>query len=120
MPVEQMAIGQPNSMIDASDPDAIIFEVGQLEAQLGGQPQASMTGGVLLRQGDTLAGADSARYDPIRRSLLLDGSVRYEGPNSKVSSDSAEFSYALGRIRFEGASMRSEDSKTGSVISVTH
>ncbi|MEJ2127666.1 MAG: LPS assembly protein LptD [Woeseiaceae bacterium] len=62
-----------------------------------------MTGGVLLRQGDRLAGADSAVYEPTNQSLLLEGSVRYEDPNSTVQSSSAEFSYGLGRIRFEGA-----------------
>ncbi|MDJ0813486.1 MAG: LPS assembly protein LptD [Woeseiaceae bacterium] len=90
--------------ITVDDPDTVIFEVGQLEAQLGEQPSASMTGGVLLRQGDRLAGADEAVYEPVNQSLLLDGQVRFEDPNSHVESDSAEFSYGLGRIRFEGAS----------------
>jgi LPS-assembly protein len=62
-----------------------------------------MTGGILLRRGDKLAGADSARYDPDSRALLLDGSVRYEDAGTQVESDSAEFSYGFGRIRFEGA-----------------
>ena len=72
-----------------------------------------MSGGILLRQGTRLAGADSARYDPDQRALLLDGSVRYEDPNQQVSSRSAEFSYDLGRIRFEGArfSLRSSNSR---------
>ena len=63
-----------------------------------------MTGGVLLRQGDKLAGADRARYDPASKALLLDGNVRYEDTNSHVESASAEFAYGAGRIRFEGAS----------------
>jgi len=102
-PVEHVAADRPISMIDPSNPEAIVFEVGALEAQLGGEPRASMTGGVLLRQGDKLAGANSARYDPTQRALLLNGNVRYEDPNSQVQSDSAEFAYGLGRIRFEGA-----------------
>jgi len=35
--------------------------------------------------------------------LLLDGSVRYEDAGTLVESNSAEFSYGLGLIRFEGA-----------------
>ena len=41
--------------------DAIEFQVGELDAQLGSDPRATMTGGVLLRQGNKLAGADTAR-----------------------------------------------------------
>jgi len=80
-----------------------VLEVGALEAEVNAAPKASMTGGVLLRQGDKLAGADSARYDPTNRALLLDGSVRYEDSGIQVESDSAEFSYGFGRIRFDGA-----------------
>jgi len=103
VPLERISVDGPTSTIDASDPDAIVFEVGQLEAQLGAAPAASMTGGVLLRQDDKLAGAESARYDPARRALLLEGGVRYEDRNSQIESDRAEFAYDLGRIRFEGA-----------------
>ena len=91
--------------LDAIDPDseAVTLEVGGLEAQLGDDPTAAMTGGILIRQGDKLAGAESARYDPVTRSLLLDGGVRYEDSDTQVESDAAEFSYDFGRIRFEGA-----------------
>jgi LPS-assembly protein len=102
-PVERVAADWTEPGIDPDNPDAIVFEVGDFEAQLGDKPTASMTGGVLLRQGNRLAGADNARYDPLHQSLLLDGKVRYEDPDSFVESDSAEFSYQLGRIRFEGA-----------------
>jgi LPS-assembly protein len=89
--------------INLDDPEAVTFEVGQLEAQLGAEPSASMTGGVLLRQGDKLAGAEQATYEPVNQSLLLEGEVRFEDPSTHVESDRAEFSYGLGRIRFEGA-----------------
>jgi len=62
-----------------------------------------MTGGVLLRRDDKIAEADSARYDPQQRALLLEGGVRYEDPGTQINSRSAEFGYELGRIRFEGA-----------------
>ena len=103
VPVERIATDSPISTIDPDNPDAIVFEVGALEAQLGDAPRASMTGGVLLRQGDKIAGADSARYDPVKKALLLDGSVRYEDANSHIQSDKAEFAYDLGVVRFEGA-----------------
>ncbi len=91
--------------IELRDPDskAVTLEVGGLQAQLGEDPTASMSGGILLRQGDKLAGADSANYDPASKTLELKGRVRYEDPNTQVESDTAEFSYEFGRIRFEGA-----------------
>ena len=89
--------------LNLENPEAVVFEVGALQAEVSPTPRASMTGGILLRRGDKLAGADSARYDPDSRALLLDGSVRYEDAGTQVESDSAEFSYGFGRIRFEGA-----------------
>jgi LPS-assembly protein len=89
--------------LNLENPDAVVLEVGALEAEMGTTPKASMTGGVLVRRGDKLAGADSARYDPDNKALLLDGSVRYEDTGTLVESDSAEFSYGFGRIRFDGA-----------------
>lgn len=85
------------------DPDVIELQAGEFEASLGEEPTASMTGGVLLRRGNRLAGAESARYDPEQGAVLLGGGVRYEDPDSLVLSDSAEFAYESGRIRFEGA-----------------
>ena len=89
--------------LNLENPNAVVFEVGALQAEVSPTPSASMTGGILLRRGEKLAGADSARYDPDNRSLLLDGSVRYEDAGTLVESDSAEFSYGFGRIRFDGA-----------------
>ena len=89
--------------IDLTNPEEIVFEVGKIDAQLGIEPRASMTGGVLLRQGEKLAGADTAEYEPTNQSLLLAGNVRYEDPSSHIESDRAEFSYGLGRVLFEGA-----------------
>lgn len=87
----------------------IVLEAGQIDAQLGDNPRASMSGGVLVKQGNKLAGADSARYDPDTRALYLEGSVRYESPGTKVRSDSAEFSYSSGHIRFVGAEFSLSD-----------
>ncbi|MGI9261356.1 MAG: LPS-assembly protein LptD, partial [Woeseiaceae bacterium] len=81
----------------------IEFQAGEVDATFGQNPTASLSGGVLLRRGDRLAGADSAEFDPLTRALRLMGGVRYEGPDSAVSSQSAEFAYDTGRIRFEGA-----------------
>jgi len=83
--------------------DAIEFQVGELEAQFGTDPSARMTGGVLLRKGTRMAGADEARYDPGKRSLLLEGHVRYEDRGTQIQSDLAEFAYDNGSVRFEGA-----------------
>ena len=86
-----------------ADENTVEFSVGELEAQLGENPTASMTGGVMLRRGDKLAGADSAIFDPLERALHLTGNVRYEDPGTQIVSDTAEFSYDSGRIVFEGA-----------------
>ncbi len=85
------------------DPNTLQLEVGSFEAKFGARPTAIMSGGVLLRRDDKLAGADSARYDPHQKALHLEGGVRYEDPGTQIMSDSAEFSYVTGRIRFEGA-----------------
>lgn len=87
----------------AGDADVIELQAGEFEASLGGDPTASMSGGVVLRRGDRLAGAETASYDPEQRALHLTGGVRYEDPDSLILSDSAEFGYDSGRIRFEGA-----------------
>ncbi|MDG2376985.1 MAG: LPS assembly protein LptD [Woeseiaceae bacterium] len=91
------------SRFGTGDPSAFEFQVGELEARFGNNPTTSMSGGVLLRRGDRLAGADSASYDPIQRAFSLAGNVRYEDSGTAVVSSSAEFGYVTGRIRFEGA-----------------
>jgi LPS-assembly protein len=95
-----------DSLLDrfgVGDPNIIELQAGEFEAALGDDPTASMSGGVVLRRGDRLAGAEMASYDPVQRALNLVGGVRYEDPDSLVLSDSAEFAYDSGRIRFEGA-----------------
>jgi LPS-assembly protein len=89
--------------VPLDDPNAIRLEAGRFEAQLGERPTASLSGGILLRRADKLAGADSARYDPETLSLYLSGDVRYEDPGTQIRSDSAEFEYESGRIGFSGA-----------------
>ena len=86
-----------------ANPNTIELEAGSFEAQFGALPTANMSGGVLLRRDDKLVGADSARYDPEQKALLLEGGVRYEDPSTQIISSSAEFGYVTGRIRFEGA-----------------
>ncbi len=85
------------------DPEIIQLETGYLEAQLANVPSAIMSGGVLLRRGNKAARAESARFDPDQMALHLEGGVRYEDPGTQILSDSAEFGYKSGRIRFEGA-----------------
>ena len=92
------------SLAQLADEQTVELTAGAFEAQLSDKPTATMTGGVLLRRGNKLAGADSARFDPDERALLLDGNVRYEDPGTQIVSDSAEFSYDSGRIEFSGAS----------------
>ena len=85
------------------DPDTIILEAGRVEAQIGDEPTAKMSGGVQLRRDNKLAGAETARFDPVRQALHLEGDVRYQDPGTRILSDSAEFSYLDGRIRFDTA-----------------
>ena len=101
--MRELARGSLLEQYGAGDPEVIELQAGEFEAALGEEPKASMSGGVLLRRGERLAGADGASYDPAQRALQLTGSVRYEDPDSLVLSDSAEFVYDSGRIRFEGA-----------------
>ena len=82
----------------------IEFLTGSLEARLGEEdPGAELRGGVILRQGPRLAGADEADIDPLTRSLYLRGNVRYEDPATEILSDTAEFSYDSGIVQFTGA-----------------
>ena len=96
------------------DPDVIEFQVGELAAQLGDDPTMSMSGGVLLRSGERLAGADAADYDPVDQALRLRGNVRYEDGASQVVSSAAEFGYLTGRVRFEGAQFQLDNNGRGS------
>ena len=84
-------------------PGTIQLLVGRIQAQLGELPTATMSNGVLLRSDDKLAGADAAHYDPTAKALHLEGNVRYEDTGTQILSDSAEFAYVNGRVRFEGA-----------------
>ena len=99
----ELAVDSPLREIVVDNPETIQLEAGTFEAQMGDEPTARMTGGVLLRRDDKYAGADSARNDPEQRALFLEGDVRYEDPGTQILSRSAEFGYDLGRIRFEGA-----------------
>ena len=91
------------SRTQLADEQTVELTAGALEARLGDKPTATMTGGVLLRRGNKLAGADSASFNPEQRALQLDGNVRYEDPGTQIVSDSAEFSYDSGRIEFSHA-----------------
>lgn len=91
----------PPQLTDNSN--AIELEAGEIEAAFGDETTASMTGGVVLRRGERLAGADVARYDPDDRALHLEGNVRYQDPETEIVSDAAEFSYESGLIEFDGA-----------------
>ena len=98
-----LAVDSPLREIVLDNSDTIQLEAGQFEAQVGEDVSARMSGGVLLRRADRIAGADEAWYDPDQRALFLDGGVRYEDPGTQILSRSAEFGYDMGRIRFEGA-----------------
>ena len=87
----------------SADDDTVELLAGRFDATLGPAPTASASGGVLLKRGDKLAGADSIRFDPDLRALHLDGAVRFEDPRTQILSDSAEFGYDSGRIVFRGA-----------------
>jgi len=93
---DALAFGDP-------DDETVQFEVGKIEAQMIPSPSGSMSGGVLVRRGDRLAGADSADYNPDTQSLTLQGDVRYLDPSTEIVSQSAEFAYETGHIRFENA-----------------
>lgn len=89
--------------LDDADPDALVFLAGRMEGAFGSDQAASMSGGVLVRRGDRLAGADTALYDPEGKALLLRGNVHYEDPGNRVTGNNAVFAYETGQIRFEGA-----------------
>ncbi len=89
--------------IDFSDPDTIFFETGRFEANLDKPRQADLDGGIVLRRGDKLAGAESAQLRESDRAIFLQGDVRFMDPATEIRSDSAEFAYDSGIIDFAGA-----------------
>lgn len=99
----ELAEGSLLELYGVGDPDVIELLAGEFEAVMGERPAASMSGGVVLRRGNRLAGAETATFDSVQRALKLSGGVRYEDPDSLILSDSAEFGYDSGLIRFEGA-----------------
>ena len=62
--------------LEGDSSQALQFEAGRIEAQLGDRPTTLMSGGVLVRQGNRLAGAETARYDPDTLALSLEGGDR--------------------------------------------
>ncbi|MGB5247750.1 MAG: LPS assembly protein LptD [Woeseia sp.] len=98
--------GFPDWQLPANNDNTIVFEAGKVEASVGPAPTAKLSEGVRLTSGDRMAGADSAVYDPDDLAVLLTGNVQYRDPNTRIQSDSAVFSYASGRITFEGAEFR--------------
>ena len=89
--------------IEDDDSAAITFEAGSIDAEVGPPPRARLSGGVLVRRGQRLAGAETAVYDPDTTSLSLDGNVRYRDPTTSIRSDTAVFAYETGRVSFRGA-----------------
>jgi len=85
------------------DDESVQFEAGRIEAQMLPDPTASMSGGVLVRRGSRLASAERADYNPDTKSLMLQGNVSYLDPGTEIVSQSAEFAYETGLIRFEEA-----------------
>lgn len=88
---------------DAESEGQVVLEAGSVVADLDGQPALSLSGGVLVRRGDRLAGADTASYDPSTMTLALEGDVRYQDPRAQITGSSARFSYSTGTILFQGA-----------------
>ncbi len=100
---EPIDVGPSMAETAPDDPNTLVFEAGRLEAQLGEEPTATMSDGVMLRQADKLAGADTARFDTQGRAMYLEGNVRFEDTSTKIISDSAQLAYESGQIRFDGA-----------------
>ena len=86
---------------DANGP--VVFEAGSIEAIVSEEPRMSLGGGVLVRQGSRLVGAETAEYDPATTSLQLQGDVQYRDPSTEITSDTALFSYSTGIVSFDGA-----------------
>jgi len=100
---EPIDVGPSMTETAPDDSNTLVFETGRLEAQLGEEPTATMSDGVVLRQADKLAGADTARFDTQGRAMYLEGNVRFEDTSTKIISDSAQLAYESGQIRFDGA-----------------
>ena len=98
---------------EIGNPETIQLEAGNVEAQLGENPTTTLSGGILLRREDKVAGADTATYDPGTRSVFLGGNVRFQDPDTEVISDAARFEYDSGRITFNGAQFTLSNNSRG-------
>jgi hypothetical protein len=95
-----------DAAVEPLAPETFEFQAGEIEAELGAEPDVRLRGGVLVRRGDRVASAESAFFDADRRALLLSGSVQFRDPVTEITGTSAEFAYDTGVIRFEGAEFR--------------
>ncbi len=115
--VNTLNVGLSDEVDDTAQPgdeNTITFETGNLEALLTEPRSAELSGGILLRQGNRLAGAANAVLRAADRRIFLDGDVRYEDPETQIRSDTADFAYDSGIIEFTGAEFSVGQASRGS------
>jgi LPS-assembly protein len=98
-----VALPDAAELEDSAENLPLEIEAGELEGSFGEDPDFAVRGGVLLRRGERVIGADEAEYEGSRRAVVLSGNVRYEDPVTEVVSDGAEFAYDSGEVLFSGA-----------------
>ena len=82
---------------------AINFEADNIYLNVGLQPATNLTGNVVITSNESITTSNSAKYNPDKESLNLEGNVQFENNNLMVSSESALFSYLGGEILFNEA-----------------
>jgi hypothetical protein len=70
-----------DAAVEPLAPETFEFQAGEIEAELGAEPDVRLRGGVLVRRGDRVASAESAFFDADRRALAT-GSPAPNPPSS--------------------------------------
>jgi len=87
---------------DIEDPDRLPVQVTSGSAELTRKGDASLSGGVVIRQGSREITAQSASYDAARRRFTVEGDVEYRSPDLRVRGGSGTWDSG-GEGQFTGA-----------------
>jgi len=87
--------------IEIANPDELPIEVTSGAVELTRQGNATLSDGVVMRQGNRRLSARSASYDSVSRRFAVDGEVEYQTPDLRLKGSSGSWG-ADGTGQFSG------------------
>jgi LPS-assembly protein len=100
----QCKITPPPPLIDADDEvpeDELEVISGRVEFNLNGD--AIFSDEIILRSGNRVLRAESAKYDAASGTFVIDGAAEFRDPETSIKANNAEFSQVEGRLQFDSA-----------------